>query len=69
MEEGVYYNVPERVAVSVFNASREFCKGEFPMGQIGHVEILSTVLFDTTQVTFYPSNGAIKQLTDNGEEN
>lgn len=72
MEEGVYYNVPERVAVSVFNASREFCKGEFPMGQFGHVEILSNVLFDkktTTQVTFYPSNGAIKQLTDNGEEN
>lgn len=72
MEEGVYYNVPELVAVSVFNASREFCKGEFPMGQFGHVEILSNVLFDkktTTQVTFYPSNGAIKQLTDNGEEN
>ena len=72
MEEGVYYNVPERVAVSVFNASREFCKGEFPMGQFGNVEILSNVLFDkktTTQVTFYPSNGAIKQLTDNGEEN
>ena len=46
MEEGVYYNVPERVAVSVFNASREFCKGEFPMGQFGHVEILSNVLFD-----------------------
>lgn len=71
MEEGVYYNVPERVAVSVFNASQEFCKGEFPMGQFGQVEILSDVLFDkktTTQVTFYSSNGAIQQLTDNGGE-
>ncbi len=70
-DEGIYYNVPERVAVSVFNASGELCKGEFPMGQFGNVEILSKVLFDkraTTQVTFYSSNGAIKQLTDNGEE-
>lgn len=72
MEEGVYYNVPERIAVSVFNNSKEFCKGEFPMGQFGRVEILSNVLFDkkaTTQVTFYSSNGAIKGLTDSGAEN
>ena len=71
MDEGVYYNVPERVEVSVFDANQEFCKGEFPMGQFGQVEILSNVLFDkkaTTQVTFYSSNGAIKQLTDSGEE-
>ena len=71
MDEGVYYNVPERVEVSVFDANQEFCKGEFPMGQFGQVEILSNVHFDkkaTTQVTFYSSNGAIKQLTDSGEE-
>lgn len=69
MEQGVYYNVPEQVAVSVFNSSKEFCKGEFPMGQFGNVEILSNLLFDkktTTQVTFHQSNGAIKNLTDNG---
>ncbi len=68
MEEGVYYNVPERIAVNVFDASKEYCKGEFPMGQFGNVEILSDVLFDkkaTTEVTFYSSNGGIKQLTDN----
>ncbi|MCD8318406.1 MAG: DUF4831 family protein [Paraprevotella sp.] len=71
MEEGVYYNVPERIAVDVFSASKEFCKGEYPMGQFGQVEVLSDVLFDkknTTQVTFYSSNGSIKQLTDTGEE-
>lgn len=71
MDEGVYYNVPERVAVSVFSADREYAKGEFPMAQFGNVEVLSDVLFDkktTTQVTFYSSNGAIKQLTDTGTE-
>lgn len=68
MEEGVRYNIPEMVSVSVFDAGQEYCKGEFPMGQFGNVEILSDVLFDkktTTQVTFYQSNGGIKQLTDN----
>lgn len=71
MEEGVYYNVPERVAVSVFDTSKEYCKGEIPMAQFGNVEILSDILFDkktTTQVTFYSSNGGIKQLTDNAAE-
>ena len=71
MEEGVYYNVPERVAVSVFDTSKEYCKGEIPMAQFGNVEILSDILFDkktTTQVTFYSSNGGIKQLTDNATE-
>lgn len=69
--KGVCYNVPEQVEVSVFNASKEFCKKEFPMGQFGNVEVLSDVLFDkktTTQVKFYSSNGGIKQLTDDGVE-
>lgn len=72
LEEGVYYNVPERIAVSVFNGKKTFCKGEYPMGQFGQVEILSNVLFDkktTTQVTFHQSNGAVKQLTDNATDN
>ena len=41
------------------------------MAQFGNVEILSDILFDkktTTQVTFYSSNGGIKQLTDNAVE-
>lgn len=70
LEEGVRYNVPEKVAVSVFDAGKEYCKGEYAMGQFGYVEILSNVLFDkktTTQVTFYQSNGGIKQLTDTAE--
>lgn len=71
MEEGVFYNVPERVTVSVFNNNKEYCKGEYAMGQFGNVEILSNVLFDkktTTQVTFHSVNGAIRRLTDNNTE-
>ncbi len=67
LEEGVYYNVPERITVSLFDDEKELCKGEFPMGQFGNVEILSNVLFDkkiNTKVTFHQENGAIKQLTD-----
>lgn len=67
LEQGVYYNLPERVAVSIFSSQKTYCKGEYPMGQFGNVEILSNVLFDkktTTKVTFYQDNGGIKQLTD-----
>lgn len=69
MEEGVYYNVPSRVMVKIYTPDQVFCQGEFPMGQFGHTEILSNILFDkktTTQVTFYQTTGAIEQLTDNG---
>lgn len=67
MEQGVYYNVPERVEISIFTPTETYCKGEYPMGQFGNVEILSNVLFDkktTTKVTFHQDNGGIKQLTD-----
>lgn len=67
MEEGIYYNVPARVAVSVFDNRKTYAKDEYAMGQFGTVEILSNVLFDkktTTQVTFNQTNGGIKQITD-----
>lgn len=69
MEEGIYYNVPARVSVTVFNNKKTFAKGEYAMGQFGTVEVLSNVLFDkkaTTQVTFHQTNGSIKQITDGG---
>lgn len=69
MEEGVYYNVPARVAATIFDNRTTYAKGEYPMGQFGTVEILSNVLFDkkaTTKVTFNQMNGSIKQITDNG---
>lgn len=65
MEMGVYYNVPSRVALTVFDAQKTYFKHEYPMGQFGNVEILSDVLFNkktATKVTFYQSNGGVKQI-------
>lgn len=65
MEQGVYYNVPSRVALTVFDAQKTYCKGEYAMGQFGNVEILSELLFNkktSTKVTFYQTNGGVKQI-------
>lgn len=72
MEEGVYYNVPARVAATIFDNRTTYAKGEYAMGQFGTVEILSNILFDkktTTKVTFNQMNGSIKQITDSLEGN
>lgn len=66
MEKGVFYNVPARTKVSIFNNQQEFCTTELPMGQFGVVEILSNMLFDkqaTTKVTFFQSTGGTKDIT------
>ena len=65
MEKGVYYNVPARTKVSIFNNQQEFCTTELPMGQFGVVEILSNTLFDkqaTTKVTFFQTTGGTKDI-------
>jgi len=67
MEKGVYYNVPARMSISVFNPLQEFVKMETPMGQFGVVEILSNLLFDkktNTQVTFFQSTGGTKDVME-----
>ena len=65
MEKGIYYNVPAREAVTVFDLNKTYQQIECSMGQFGYTEILSDVLFDkkiTTKVTFYQENGAVKKL-------
>jgi len=65
MDKGVYYNVPVRTKVSVFNNQQEFYAIETPMAQFGVVEILSNVLFDkqaNTKVTFFQSTGGTKDI-------
>ena len=65
MERGIYYNVPAREAVAVFDLNKTYQQLECSMGQFGYTEILSDVLFDkktTTKVTFYQDNGAVKKL-------
>lgn len=66
MEKGVYYNIPLRTKVTVFNSQQEFFTTELPMGQFGIVEILSNLLFDklaTTKVTFFQTSGGTKDIT------
>lgn len=70
MEKGLYYNVPGKANIKIFNNNTTFCEGEYPFAQFGETEILSNVLFDkdaTTKVTFYQSTGAIEQITDGAE--
>lgn len=65
MEKGVYYNVPVRTKVSIFNTQQEYFNIELPMGQFGAVEILSNALFDkqaTTKVTFFQTTGGTKDI-------
>ena len=65
MEKGIYYNVPARETISVFDLNRSYASIECSMGQFGTTEILSDILFDkrpTTRVTFYQENGGVKKL-------
>lgn len=68
-ENAVRYNVPSDAKITVFDRNRSYATLTTPMGQFGHVETLSTVLFDkhaTTKVTFYSTTGGIRKLSDQG---
>ncbi|MCM1108671.1 MAG: DUF4831 family protein [Clostridium sp.] len=66
METGVYYNIPGRASIRIFNGGgTTFCTKDVNLGQFGNTEILSNVLFDkqaTTQVTFFQSNGGVEAI-------
>ena len=65
MERGIFYNMPAREVVSIFDLNRSYTTIECSMGQFGTTEILSDVLFDkktTTRVTFFQENGGVKKL-------
>ncbi|MDE7166229.1 MAG: DUF4831 family protein [Bacteroidaceae bacterium] len=65
MERGVYYNVPAREAIRIFDINRSYLTAECSMGQFGYTEILSNLLFDkklNTRVSFYQENGGVKKL-------
>lgn len=65
MEKGVYYNVPVREAVKVFDARQTYCEMECAMGQFGTTEILSDALFNknvSTRVSFWQENGGVMKL-------
>lgn len=67
LEKGVYYNVPMRTKLTIYNAHKKFAELETPMGQFGVVEILSNQLFDKktqTKVTFFQSTGGAKDIME-----
>ncbi len=64
-ERGIFYNVPAREAISIFDLNYIYHQSECAMGQFGTTEILSDILFDkklTTRATFYQDNGGLKKL-------
>ena len=65
IEQGVYYNVPARVQVTIYTAERTLWSGDVMMPQYGTVEILSDALFNKkldTQVIFDQNTGMYKSL-------
>lgn len=67
LQRAVYYNVPARTEIRVFDGKRDYAAIELPVAQFGCQEILSNVLFDkmaSTKVTFHQSTGGIKQISE-----
>ncbi len=65
LQKAVFYNVPARTTVKVFDAEKVYTEMEVPIAQFGYEEILSNVLFDKmpeTRVTFFQSTGGIKEI-------
>lgn len=65
MEKGIYYNVPAREKISIYDNQNKYVQTETPMAQFGTVEILSETLFNkgaNTKVSFFPQTGGIEKL-------
>lgn len=65
MVKGVYYNVPVRERVSIYNNEQTFLQKDVAMAQFGTTEILSDILFNkgaTTRVSFFQQTGGIEKL-------
>lgn len=64
-EDGIYVNVPGKIAVTVGKANEPVATAEFPAGQFGNVELLSGDLFNkrfTTHLWLNPTTGAVEKL-------
>ena len=64
-EDGIYVNVPSKVAVTIFQGNTEIASAEFQAGQFGHTELLSGELFNkryTTRLKLSPTTGGVEKL-------
>lgn len=71
LQRAVYYNVPVRTMVKVFNSEHTYAELEIPMAQFGTEEILSNLLFDKmkdTKVSFFQHTGGIHRIEADVEE-
>ncbi|MBR0274134.1 MAG: DUF4831 family protein [Bacteroidaceae bacterium] len=65
LEQGVYVNQPRRAQISIFTATQTLLTAEFPIAQLGTVEVLSDALFNKkleTRVTLHQHTGSVKQV-------
>lgn len=65
MEKGIYYNVPVREMLTVYDNTQKYVQMETTMAQFGTTEILSDALFNkgvNTKVSFFPQTGGIEKL-------
>ena len=66
-EESVRYCIPSQVTLKLYDRNQTYAEITTPLAQFGRIEYLSSELFNkrqTTHVTFYPTTGAIKRVTD-----
>ena len=67
-KEGIFYNNPGRLKMTIYTKARKFLEQEIPVAQLGTTEILSKDLFkrnSATKVTFDTSTGAIIDIKKN----
>ena len=69
-EQAVRYNVPSDADIRVYTRENKLAQLTTPVAQFGHVEILSSDLFNkrtSTKVYFYQTTGGIKQIVDDAQ--
>lgn len=63
---GIVYCVPGKATLRISTAQSTVFDDEIPVAQYGHVDVLSTSLFQqqkATRITFDPATGAIRHIT------
>jgi len=63
-EEGIYVNVPEKIKVTINNATNDLLSTELYAAQFGYTELISGDLFkrNTTKLQLFPTTGSIQKL-------
>lgn len=63
--KGIYYNVPAREKVNIFDLNSTLLQTECYIAQFGSTEVMDAALFNkkpTTRVTFFQQTGGVKNL-------